>query len=76
MQVVTVSLGLALATALVVVARAPAPGGGVLRVRGLVVEDSLGRERILIGAPIPHAANRVRTVSSSGSTGPAGRRSP
>ncbi len=33
----------------------------VLRVRGLIIEDSLGRERILIGAPIPHAENRVRT---------------
>ena len=34
---------------------------GVLRVRGLVIEDAAGRERILIGAPIPEAANRVRT---------------
>jgi len=34
---------------------------GVLRVRGLVIEDEAGRERILIGAPIPTAANRVRT---------------
>ena len=33
----------------------------VLRVRGLVIEDDAGRERILIGAPIPEAANRVRT---------------
>ena len=34
---------------------------GVLRVRGLIIEDEAGRERILIGAPIPAAANRVRT---------------
>jgi len=34
---------------------------GVLRVRGLIIEDHAGRERILIGAPIPEAANRVRT---------------
>lgn len=34
---------------------------GVLRVRGLIIEDGAGRERILIGAPIPEAANRVRT---------------
>lgn len=34
---------------------------GVLRVRGLIIEDEAGRERILIGAPIPEAANRVRT---------------
>lgn len=33
----------------------------ILRVRGIVVEDSLGRARILIGAPIPYAPNRVRT---------------
>ena len=35
--------------------------GGILRVKGIVVEDSAGRERILIGAPVPKAANRVRT---------------
>ena len=34
---------------------------GVLRARGLIIEDDVGRERILIGAPIPEAANRVRT---------------
>lgn len=33
----------------------------VLRVRGLIVEDDAGRERILIGAPIPAARSRVRT---------------
>ena len=33
----------------------------VLRVRGLIIEDETGRERILIGAPVPEAANRVRT---------------
>ena len=33
----------------------------VIRTRGIIVEDSLGRERILIGAPIPNAENRVRT---------------
>jgi hypothetical protein len=34
---------------------------GVLRARGLIIEDAAGRERILIGAPIPAARNRVRT---------------
>ena len=34
---------------------------GVLRTRGLIIEDEAGRERILLGAPIPEAANRVRT---------------
>jgi len=33
----------------------------VLRARGLIIEDTAGRERILIGAPIPEAANRLRT---------------
>jgi hypothetical protein len=33
----------------------------VIRARGLIIEDAAGRERILIGAPIPAAANRVRT---------------
>jgi hypothetical protein len=39
----------------------PAPAPGILRARGLVIEDAAGRERILIGAPIPEAASRVRT---------------
>ena len=33
----------------------------VLRARGLIIEDAAGRERILLGAPIPEAINRVRT---------------
>jgi len=33
----------------------------ILRARGLVIVDEQGRERILLGAPIPPAANRVRT---------------
>ena len=33
----------------------------VLRARGLIIEDEAGRERILLGAPIPETANRVRT---------------
>lgn len=39
-------------------------GATVLRATGLVIEDEQGRERILIGAPVPHAANRVRTDTS------------
>ena len=37
---------------------------GILRVRGIIVEDAQGHERILIGAPIPYAGNRVRTDTS------------
>ncbi len=33
----------------------------ILRARGIVIVDSDGRERILIGAPIPDAKNRLRT---------------
>jgi hypothetical protein len=33
----------------------------IIRARGLVIEDAAGRERILLGAPIPTAKNRVRT---------------
>lgn len=33
----------------------------IIRVQGIIVEDLNGKERILIGAPIPFASNRVRT---------------
>ncbi|MYG19561.1 MAG: hypothetical protein F4208_08355 [Gemmatimonadales bacterium] len=33
----------------------------VIRAQGLIIEDAAGRERILIGAPIPEASDRVRT---------------
>jgi hypothetical protein len=33
----------------------------VIRARGIVIVDDAGRERILIGAPIPEAKNRLRT---------------
>lgn len=33
----------------------------VLRLKGIIIEDDQGRERILIGAPIPHSDHRVRT---------------
>src|SRR5438046_2676840 len=33
----------------------------IIRARGLIIEDAAGRERVLIGAPIPTAKNRVRT---------------
>ena len=32
-----------------------------IRVKGIIVEDNNGKERILIGAPVPYAKNRVRT---------------
>ncbi|MCU0394290.1 MAG: hypothetical protein MUF29_00155 [Chitinophagaceae bacterium] len=39
---------------------APATGD-IIRARGIIIEDSLGRDRILIGAPVPHSPDRVRT---------------
>jgi hypothetical protein len=39
----------------------PSAPRDILRARGLVIEDASGRERILIGAPVPEAASRVRT---------------
>jgi len=33
----------------------------VIRARGIIIEDSAGRDRILIGAPIPASPHRVRT---------------
>ena len=41
--------------------RSHAPEDQVLRARGLIIVDASGRERILIGAPIPAARNRLRT---------------
>lgn len=34
---------------------------GVIRAKGLIIEDAAGKDRILLGAPIPFSANRVRT---------------
>ncbi|MBK7636483.1 MAG: hypothetical protein IPJ13_21060 [Saprospiraceae bacterium] len=33
----------------------------VIRVKGIVIEDHQGRDRILLGAPIPYSKDRVRT---------------
>lgn len=33
----------------------------LIRTRGIIIEDSLGRDRILIGSPVPSSAERVRT---------------
>lgn len=53
---------LVVAVFMLLVTRNPeAKVNGVLRVKGLIVEDSAGHERILIGAPVPAAAHRVRT---------------
>ncbi len=37
---------------------------GIIRAKGIVIEDSVGRDRILIGSPIPFSKDRVRTDSN------------
>jgi hypothetical protein len=39
---------------------------GVLRVKGVIIEDDEGRERILMGTPIPNVPGRVRKDSTDG----------
>ena len=34
---------------------------GIIRAQGIIIEDSAGRDRILIGAPLPYSDDRVRT---------------
>ena len=34
---------------------------GIIRVKGIIVEDASGKDRILIGAPIPESNNRTRS---------------
>lgn len=36
---------------------------GILRARGLIIVDSLGRERLLLGAPIPEAPGRIAVAT-------------
>jgi len=36
----------------------------VIRAKGIIIEDEMGKDRILIGAPIPYSKNRVRTDTS------------
>lgn len=33
----------------------------LIRSKGIIIEDENGRDRILIGAPVPYSKNRVRT---------------
>jgi hypothetical protein len=39
----------------------PGNNSQVIRAKGIIIEDSAGRDRILIGAPLPASADRVRT---------------
>lgn len=61
LKLYSVVLTSAALVALLAAFRAHRPDDQILRARGLVIVDAAGRERILIGAPIPPARNRVRT---------------
>lgn len=54
-------IGMSLLGAVVGLAGFAQRESSVIRTRGIVIVDDKGRERILIGAPIPAARNRVRT---------------
>ena len=59
---VSLVLGIALATLLLSgFTIAPKANDGVMRVKGLVVEDAQGHARILLGAPFPEDKARKRT---------------
>lgn len=34
---------------------------GIIRAKGIVIEDENGRDRMLIGSPVPNSKHRVRT---------------
>ncbi len=38
----------------------PEQSFGIIRAKGIIIEDSIGRDRILIGSPIPFSKDRVR----------------
>lgn len=38
----------------------PEQSFGIIRAKGIIIEDSAGRDRILIGSPIPFSKDRVR----------------
>jgi hypothetical protein len=41
--------------------RQPEDKFGIIRAKGIIIEDQQGRDRILLGAPLPASAHRVRT---------------
>jgi hypothetical protein len=61
---------LALAAGVVLLFLRPSPrydrSSNVLHVRGLIVEDDAGHDRILIGAPVPSASGRKRKDNTVG----------
>jgi hypothetical protein len=60
------ALGCAAVTAAVLLGAAAPKGPDVLRVRGLVVVDDKGRERVVLGAPIPDRPGARRVSPAAG----------
>lgn len=54
-------LSSALLLALLALGTTPAQRFDIIRAKGIILEDEQGRDRILIGAPIPASKHRVRT---------------
>lgn len=59
--VVLMQVGLFFLSPSKIVAESAESQSKIIRTRGIIIVDEQGRERILLGAPIPAAKNRVRT---------------
>ena len=64
LRVYALCISLVLLVAAATAAVSDRPDEQILRARGIVIVDGAGRDRILIGAPIPEARNRLRTSHS------------
>ena len=61
MKLYTTLLTLVMAAGAIAAFRPSTQEARVIRARGIVIEDARGRDRILIGAPVPQSKARVRT---------------
>lgn len=61
MKLYAAFLTVAIAVGAITAFRPAAQGTEVIRARGIVIEDARGRDRILIGAPVPESKARMRT---------------
>ena len=66
LQLAVVALGAGAAALALSAFRTAPPTDQVLRVRGVAVVDSLGRERVLIGAPLARLSRNRRLASAEG----------
>lgn len=61
------ALGAVVLVGVAAVTMAAVQSPGVLRARGLVIVDAQGRDRILLGAPVPASGNRKRQDAATAS---------